>query len=258
MVKNDSLNNANNSQEKMNSTIKPVSFNGINIYPFTSKEQLLEYISQNNKIYIAMNIAKIENPSNRLKKIINNNIGYPDGLGALLALKFHDKHVLRIPGIELWIDLIKHLEIDKSYYLIGGYQNDIEQVVSKLLNNFPRINIAGFSKGYFNSEKEKTILYEDILKKKPDVIFVALGSPNQEYFMEKLYSGHPAVYIGLGGSFDSYIGKQKRTPDIIIRFNLEWLYRWFANPIKRTKQNTKSSILFLKLLIKYLYYKFIN
>lgn len=242
----------------MNSIIKPVLFNGINIYPFHSKEQLLEYISHNNKIYIAINIAKIENNSKRLKTIINNNIGYPDGLGALLALKFHDKHVSRIPGVELWLDIIKYLEINKSYYLIGGYPNNIKQVVSKLKNDFPRINIAGFSKGYFDSEKEKTNLYEDISKKKPDVIFVALGSPRQEYFMEYLYSWYPAVYVGLGGSFDSYIGKQKRTPDIVIRLNLEWLYRWIANPIKRTKQNVKSTILFLKLLIKYSYIKFIN
>ncbi len=242
----------------MNSILKPVSFNGINIYPFYSKAQLLEYISHNKKIYVAINIGKIENRSKRLKDIINNNIGYPDGLGALLALKFHDKHVSRIPGVELWLDLIKHLEIDKSYYLIGGYPNDIKQVVSKLKNDFPRINIAGFSKGYFTSEKEKTILYEEILKKKPDVIFVALGSPRQEYFMQKMFSAYPAAYFGLGGSFDTYIGKQKRTPDIVIRLNLEWLYRWIANPIKRTKQNTKSSIFFLKLLIKYSYNKFIN
>ncbi len=238
--------------------IKPVSFNGINIYPFYSKEQILEYISHNNKIYIAINIAKIENRSKHLKTIINNNIGYPDGLGALLALKFFDHHVSRIPGVVLWLEVIKYLGIDKSYYFIGGYPRDIKQVVSKVLNNFPRINISGFSKGYFNSEKEKTILYEDIFQKKPDVIFVALGSPNQEYFMEKLYSGHPAVYLGLGGSFDIYIGKQKRPPGFIIRWNLEWLYRWIANPRKRTIKNIKSTIFFLKLLTKYLYNKYIN
>ena len=90
----------------MNNIIKPVSFNGINIYPFHSKKQLLKYISHNNKIYIAINIAKIENRSKHLKTIINNNVGYPDGLGALLALKFHDKHVSRIPGVELWLDVI--------------------------------------------------------------------------------------------------------------------------------------------------------
>lgn len=235
----------------MKNIIKPVLFNGINIYPFNSKEQLLEYISHNKKIYIAINIAKIDNHSKRLKNIINNNIGYPDGLGALLALKFYDNHVSRIPGVELWLDIINYLEIDKSYYLIGGYQNDIIQVVSKLKNDFPGINIVGFSKGYFENETEKTILCEDISKKKPDVIFVALGSPKQEYFMEKLYSWHPAVYIGLGGSFNIYVGKQKRAPNVVIILNLEWLYRWIATPIKRTKQNIKSSIFFIKLLIQY-------
>ncbi len=241
----------------MNSIIKPVSFNGINIYPFHSKKQLLKHISQNNKIYIAINIAKIENRTRRLKTIINNNIGYPDGLGALLALKFHDKHVSRIPGVELWLDVIKYLEPDKSYYLIGGSQMDIENVVSKLRNDYPGINILGFNHGHFLDEKEKTIIYKDILKMKPDVIFCAIGSPKQEHFMEKMYSKFPAVYIGLGGSFDIYIGKKKRAPKHVRDWNLEWLHRWIRNPIKRTKQNIKSSIFFLKLLIKYSYNKFI-
>ncbi len=242
----------------MSNIIKPVSFAGINIFPFHSVEQLLEHMSHNKLLYIAINIAKLENSSKRLKGLINNNIGYPDGLGALLALKFHNKNVARIPGCELWLEIIKYFEIDKSYYLIGGNHADIKNVVLKLKYDFPQVNITGFNKGYFLNENEKTILIKDILKKKPDVIFTALGSPRQEYLMEKMYSVYPAVYLGLGGSFDIYIGKQKRAPNIFIRRNLEWLYRWIHNPKKRTIQNTKSSIFFIKLLIKYYYNKLIN
>ena len=68
-------------------------------------------------------------------------------------------------------------------------------------------------------------MYEDILRNKPDIIFVAMGSPLQEKLIINLQDLHKATYMGLGGSFDIYVGKLKRAPDIFINLNLEWAFR---------------------------------
>ena len=47
-------------------------------------------------------------------------------------------------------------------------------------------------------------MIDDIASKKPDVDFVAMGSPKQELLMEEMMQRHPAIYQGLGGSFDVY------------------------------------------------------
>ena len=47
---------------------------------------------------------------------------------------------------------------------------------------------------------------------KPDVVFVAMGSPKQELLMEEMSEKHPAIYQGLGGSFDVYTGRVERAP----------------------------------------------
>lgn len=234
----------------MNNILQPVTFNGINIYPFHSKEQFLQYISKNKKIYIAINISKLYNTSKDLIDIINNNIGYPDGIGALLALKLYNHHVNKLPGCELWLDLINYLDKQNSYYLIGGTHKVLDRVKLKLNIDFPGTNIVGSSDGYsINSNKK--VLIDDVVQKKPDVIFIATGSPKQEFLMQELYSLHPAVYLGLGGSFDIYTGKVKRAPNIILSLNLEWLYRWIINPIKRTRQNIIYSYFFIRLIITY-------
>lgn len=52
-----------------------------------------------------------------------------------------------------------------------------------------------------------------------------MGSPKQEYLMQDMEKRHKAVYQGLGGSFDVYIGKIKRALKWWIDNNLEGVYR---------------------------------
>ena len=80
-----------------------------------------------------------------------------------------------------------------------------------------------------NDEEE---LIEDLLLKKPDIVFVAMGSPKQEYLMEKLYNNHKALYQGLGGSFDLYINKTRRAPKIFLNTGLEGFYRFLTQPLR--------------------------
>lgn len=212
-----------------------IAINGLKVYPFVSEEQLLNYIKENNGILVAVNSKKIKAANNELRKIINNNIGYVDGAGAQIALKHKGViNPIKIPGCELWLKIISYFHLNKSVYLIGGTQDVIESTVSKLKIEFPKINIVGYRNGYLRAGEEELLL-NDIKKKKPEIVFVAMGSPKQEYLMEKLYSVNSGIYQGLGGSFDVYIGKVKRAPKWISDHNLEGIYRALFEPKKRLK-----------------------
>ena len=78
-------------------------------------------------------------------------------------------------------------------------------------------------------------MLDDIATKKPDVVFVAMGSPKQELLMEEMAERHPAIYQGLGGSFDVYTGHVKRAPQWWVDHNLEYVYRLIKEP-KRIKR----------------------
>ena len=70
----------------------------------------------------------------------------------------------------------------------------------------------------------------------PDVVFVAIGSPRQELLMEEMQRFHPAIYQGLGGSFDVYVGAVERAPVWWIKNNLEWAYRLLRQPLRIKRQ----------------------
>src|SRR5690606_6427940 len=46
----------------------------------------------------------------------------------------------------------------------------------------------------------------------------------------------PAVYQGLGGSFDVYVGRVRRAPVWWVERNLEWLYRLVQEPKRIGRQ----------------------
>lgn len=215
-----------------------VETNGVKIYPFSSFHQLLEFVDEKKGILVAINAEKILHATEQTRGIINRNIGYCDGAGAIMVMKKHGYFdACKIPGCVLWLRIVNAMWMEgKSFYLVGGKQEVIDATVDKLKKEHESINIAGYRNGYIKTEEEKKELIKDIAEKKPDVVFVAMGSPKQELLMEEMLHHHKAIYQGLGGSFDVYTGRVKRAPNWWVNHSLEWLYRLIKEPSRIKRQ----------------------
>lgn len=223
--------------------------NGVKTVVPNSRDELIEYVFEHKNILVAVNAEKIHHATELSKEIINRNVGYPDGVGAVWALnrKGH-KNVHKIPGCELWLDIVAKYHDRKSFYLVGGEEGVINKTIELLKAQFPKINLVGYRNGFIKNQTEKEALLEDIVLKRPDVVFVAMGSPRQELLMEELARLHPAVYQGLGGSFDVYAGKVLRAPEWWIKNGLEGIYRTMKEPKKRLTRDIKVLPYFVKIL----------
>lgn len=212
--------------------------NGVKLYPFSSFEELVSFVANEKKMLVAVNAEKILHATEETKTIINNNIGYSDGIGAVMALKKHGyKNAQKLPGCELWLKIIEYLyKQNKTFYLIGSKQEVIENTVKKLQEDYNGVSIVGYRNGYIQTDEEKYQLITDVVEKKPDVIFVAMGSPKQELFMQEISLQHKAIYQGLGGSFDVYTGNVKRAPEWWVKHNLEFAYRLIKQPSRIKRQ----------------------
>ena len=217
--------------------MRSASLNGVITYAPTNREDLIDYAIKNDSILVAVNAEKILHATDKSRSIINRNVGYPDGIGAVWALqKKGYKDVIKIPGCELWLDIIKKYHKTKSFYLVGGKQEVIDATVAKLKDEYKSIKICNYRNGYIKTDAEKNLLIEDIVKHQPDVVFVAMGSPKQELLMERIQQKHKAVYQGLGGSFDVYIDNVKRAPRWWVKNNLEWAFRLINQPSRLKRQ----------------------
>ncbi len=221
--------------------------NGIRVYKFDGFDDIIQYTVRNKSILVALNSDKLYYSQQKLKDIVNTNIGYCDGIGAVWALgKKGVKGAVKIAGCDLWLEIIKRFP-SASYYLIGAEEEVIHKVVERLSLEFPGLNIVGFRNGFLKSDSEKDRLLEDIQAKRPDFVFVAMGSPKQEYLLEEIHHVHPVPMMGLGGSFNVYSGKVKRAPQWMINLKIETLYRYLFNKI--SFKRVKSDFRFLYMLV---------
>jgi UDP-N-acetyl-D-mannosaminouronate:lipid I N-acetyl-D-mannosaminouronosyltransferase len=210
---------------------KRIKLNNVEFFAFESKNEIIGYLKNTEEgIIFAVNARKIMTSSDFIKEAISANIGYIDGRGAIWAARRmgYKTKMARIPGVELWLEIIKAFP-DKKYYLLGAKDEIVSTTATKLKNDYQGLNIVGFRNGYFTQEELPGII-NDLESKKAEIVFVAMGSPKQENIMIEMLKQHKAMYMGLGGSFDVYSGNVKRAPVFFQRLGLEGPYRFISNP----------------------------
>lgn len=159
----------------------------------------------------------------------------PDGAGVVLAGKLLKTPLKsKVAGVDFAQALLPVLqEQGKRLYLLGGKPGIGELAAKKMLEACPKLQICGIADGYFRDE---TAAMEAVAQAHTDVLFVCLGSPKQELFMQRhCGKGGVTMMIGLGGTLDAIAGTVKRAPKWMIRLQLEWLYRLIKEP-KRFKR----------------------
>lgn len=155
----------------------------------------------------------------------------PDGIGVVYASKILGRPMSeRVSGFDLACELLKKsAPLGKTLYLFGGKPGVAERAAEKIKKLYPGIVILGVSDGYFDEEKEKKII-EDINQKKPDILFVCLGFPKQERWIDAHSDLNVHVAMGIGGSLDVFAGEVKRAPEFYQKHGLEWFYRLIKQP----------------------------
>lgn len=171
----------------------------------------------------------------RYCRIVNQaSLVLPDGGGLTWALRFLGSPVQeRIPGVEFMEHLCRNAASHGwPVYFLGGKPGVAELAAQKLRKKYPGLAVSGCRDGYFPSSESENICRE-IRNSGTSILFVALGVPKQEYWMEenmKHLSG--IVGIGVGGSFDVHSGLLKRAPLRWRKLKLEWLYRTVQEPAR--------------------------
>lgn len=206
------------------------SIRNIKAHAFASVNELIDYAYKHKGILVALNAEKCMYAKPDLVDVINSNIGYCDGAGPVKAA--HRKgfrNAVRTPGCELWLQIIERFHSGGKFYLVGSRTEVVEAVVEKLRSQYPDIQIVGYRNGFL-AEGDEERLAADLERTRPDFVFVAMGSPRQELLMQRLQRRHVAVYQGLGGSFDLYVGNFKRAPRVLQALGCEWIWRFIVQP----------------------------
>jgi len=240
-----------------------INFFGINIDPLTMEETLFrisEFIEKKQITqHVVINVAKLvyAQKNKELKNIINScKLINVDGAGIILGARFLGINIPeRVTGIDLMQELVAYSS-KKRYkvYFFGAQERIVKTVIEIYKQKYPELIIAGYRDGYYSSGEEENIAM-DIKNSDADILFVAMGSPKKEIFINKyLHKMEVPFVMGVGGSFDVIAGKVQRAPELLQKYDMEWLYRLYQEPGRLWKRylvtNSTFSIMLLKQFIK--------
>lgn len=155
-----------------------------------------------------------------------------DGIGVVYASRIlHDPIPERAAGFDIATELLERIaESGHRLFLFGGKPGVAEQAQAELQEKYQFINIVGTHNGYFTPEEEPAIV-DRINRSGADIVFVCLGAPAQEKWIDRNMAKLRArVLMGIGGSLDVFAGNVERAPDVWCRLGLEWLYRLMKEP----------------------------
>jgi N-acetylglucosaminyldiphosphoundecaprenol N-acetyl-beta-D-mannosaminyltransferase len=162
----------------------------------------------------------------------------PDGIGVVLAMRLlHGVRASRVAGADLMPELCRLAAARGWGVFVYGAEEAVNRGACETLRRrFPTLDIRGRSHGYV-PDSQMEALVDAINASRPDILFVALGSPRQERWLEAyLPRLDVAVCQGIGGTLDTIVGRVVRAPRVFRESGLEWLYRLLREPTRIRRQ----------------------
>jgi len=137
----------------------------------------------------------------------------------------------RVTGIDLMLRLVERAAAEGwKIYLLGAAPGVAEEAAEQLTRRFPGLQVVGTQHGYFKPDEEDNLVLA-IKQAAPQLLFVALGAPAQEKWIDRNIDHLGSVVaIGVGGSLDVISGRVARQPLWMQKLKIEWLGRLLSEP----------------------------
>jgi N-acetylglucosaminyldiphosphoundecaprenol N-acetyl-beta-D-mannosaminyltransferase len=170
------------------------------------------------------------------RKLVNGSgLNTPDGMPLVwLAHLAGKQHVERVYGPDL---MLAHMERSvhtrERHFLYGGVPGIAERLEQNLRRRFPGINIVGRISPPFAAVSQLTRpeTADQINRATPDIVWVGLSTPKQEFWMARMrHTLKAPVLIGVGAAFDFHAGAVPQAPQLLQRNGLEWAFRLAHEP----------------------------
>lgn len=174
-------------------------------------------------------------------------IVFPDGAPIRRNLR-HQGHIFceRVAGPDFMRDVFEHTRDGKiTHFFYGASQETLDKLKANLEKTYPGIVIKGMISPPYRAltDEEQAEYIKQINDAEADIVWIGLGAPKQELWMQKYAPQIHGVLAGVGAGFDFHAGTIKRAPKWVQRMSLEWLYRIFQDPARLFKRyfvtNTK-------------------
>ncbi len=196
-----------------------------------------------------------------IRNSINNfTIKAPDGFPVAKALSFLTKQKFsRVDGYKVFLQTIENgLDQGTKHYFFGNNDEITQLMIDQLIKRFPNVKITGYLCPKFMSANELVDKYKDEIESiNTDVIWVSLGFPKQELFIDALCNeiDTTANFVGIGAVFEWVAGTKKKAPEWVANLGFEWLLRLLQDPKRLYKRYLIDNTLFILYFLRQVFFR---
>ncbi len=196
-----------------------------------------------------------------IRNSINNfTIKAPDGFPVAKALSFLTKQKFsRVDGYKVFLQTIENgLDQGTKHYFFGNNDEITQLMIDQLIERFPNVKITGYLCPKFMSANELVDKYKDEIDSiNTDIIWVSLGFPKQELFIDALCNeiDTTANFVGIGAVFEWVAGTKKKAPEWVANLGFEWLLRLLQDPKRLYKRYLIDNTLFILYFLRQVFFR---
>jgi N-acetylglucosaminyldiphosphoundecaprenol N-acetyl-beta-D-mannosaminyltransferase len=191
-----------------------------------------------------------------IREIVNGaTLVTPDGMPSVWIGRARGfKNMDRVYGPDLMLAMCE-LSSKKGYkqYFYGATDEVLRKLEANLNKRFPNLQVCGKVAPPFRAltKEEDERIIEDINRAKPDCLWVGLGSPKQDLWIQSHRDRlNVPVMFAVGAAFDFIAGTKPQAPKWVQRSGLEWLFRFLCEPKRLWRRYLVGNTLFIYHLIR--------
>ena len=223
---------------------KPLWIMDVPVTPFESYSQAIECVeaaitARRKTLCVAINPEKVQRAQRdvALRTLLQQaEITICDGIGVALGARvLHGRRLARCTGVDTFMNLIAAAaHRGWKVFLLGASPETNAKAHQRLREQHPGLQIVGRHDGYFSDAGP---IIEQINASGAELLFVAMGSPRQEFWiMKHRQKLNTPFCMGIGGTLDVAAGTVKRAPSFWRKTGTEFLYRLLSQPQRIRRQ----------------------
>ncbi|EYT62884.1 MULTISPECIES: WecB/TagA/CpsF family glycosyltransferase [Curtobacterium] len=138
------------------------------------------------------------------------------------------------------------------HFLLGGSNASLARLEQAIARDYPDAVVAGsFSPPFTDFEPSDRELIDSLIRDSgANMLWVGIGTPKQDYEVQRLAERHPAVVLAVGAAFNFVSGDVVEAPKLWRRTGLEWLYRLSREPRRLWRRYLLGNVKFLLLALR--------
>jgi N-acetylglucosaminyldiphosphoundecaprenol N-acetyl-beta-D-mannosaminyltransferase len=177
------------------------------------------------------------------------DLAAPDGAPVAWMLdKLRGTGQERVSGPDLTWALLGRCEAEAlPVYFFGSSPDTLAALDQRLSVAFPKLIVGGYESPPFRplTAQEDADAVACINASGAGLVFVGLGCPKQELWMQAHRGSINAVMLGVGAAFDFHAGTVSRAPLWMRENGLEWLHRLASEPRRLWRRYLVTNSLFV-------------